>query len=87
MSSPQTVDELVEKKLIQPPEYIFFQAERFERIVQDMRLYTRLHNMAMSRLIAACEEEGWTLFDDRVEPSASVHRAKHADYQRIAVKL
>jgi hypothetical protein len=87
MSMPVAVDELVEKALRQPPEYLFFQAERFERIVQDMRLYTRLHNMAMSRLIAACDEEGWVLLDDRVEPSAAVHRAKNADYQRIAVKL
>jgi hypothetical protein len=87
MSMPSELVEFVEKPLRQPPEYLFFQAERFERIVQDMRLYTRLHNMAMSRLIAACEEEDWVLLDDRVEPSASTHKPINGEYQRIEVKL
>ena len=77
----------VERPLRQPPEYLLLQAERFERIAQDMRLYTRLHNIALSRLIAACEEHDWVLFDDRVQPSVNAHRPLSGEYQRIEVKL
>lgn len=61
---------------------------RIESIVSDVRLYAKLHNAAMTRLVTACDEFGWTLLDDKVTPNPANHPicARDAD-DRIEVLL